>query len=285
MRRPSFQFYPGDWQSNTNLRRCNHAEKGVWLDVMCLLHDSEEYGVLRWTLKEIAQAVGCRLVELKALVTKGVLKGADVGASCEAFIYTPRSGRKNGDPVTLIAAQEGPVWYSSRMVRDEYVRTIRGESSRFGDGNDDASKGRQIKGNGEPPNGAPNPPFGDGSSTASASSPSGTTPVPDGTDAGASPAMPAGLDAKDAIFQVAVPWMVERGVPDKSARSLLGGAMKQFGDDGAWDLAQRLMRERPMEPAAWLAGAINKSMGKGASKHGNFSKQDYRAGVSEDGAF
>ena len=67
MRRPSFQFYPGDWQANSNLRRCTHAEKGVWGDVMCLLHDQEIYGVLRWSLKEIAQAVGCSVSVLKAL--------------------------------------------------------------------------------------------------------------------------------------------------------------------------------------------------------------------------
>ena len=57
MKRPSFQFYVSDWQSNNKLRRCSHAEKGIWLDVMCLMHDSEEYGILRWPLKEVAQAV------------------------------------------------------------------------------------------------------------------------------------------------------------------------------------------------------------------------------------
>ena len=55
MKRPSFQFYPGDWQANSNLRRCTHEEKGVWLDVMCLLHDQEEYGVARWPLKEFCE--------------------------------------------------------------------------------------------------------------------------------------------------------------------------------------------------------------------------------------
>ncbi len=131
MRRPSFQFYPGDWQSNSNLRRCTHAEKGVWVDVMCLLHDQEIYGVLRWSLKEIAQAVGCSVSVLKALVSKGVLKGDDKMLS-ESFIYTPRSGRKNGEPVTLVNTQDGPIWYSSRMVKDEYVRSNAGASTRFG---------------------------------------------------------------------------------------------------------------------------------------------------------
>ena len=107
--------------------------------------------------------------------------------------------------------------------------------------------------------------------------------VPNGT--GGSP--PPGMNSKDAIFQVAVPWMVDRGVPDKSARSLMGGAIKQLGDDAAWNLAQRLMEERPVEPASWVAAAINKSIGKttGANRHGNFGKQDYRAGVEADGSF
>ena len=127
MKRPSFQFYPADWQANSNLRRCTHEEKGIWIDVMCLLHDQEEYGVSRWPLKEIAQAVGCSVAKLKGLVAKGVIKGADTGDLCDSLIYVPRSGRKNGPEVTLIEKQEGPVWYSSRMVVDEYKRILRGE--------------------------------------------------------------------------------------------------------------------------------------------------------------
>jgi hypothetical protein len=148
MRRPSFQFYPGDWSSNPNLRRCTFAEKGVWLEVMCLMHDQDSYGMLRWPLKEIAQAVGCSVKDLEALVRKGVLKGSD-GYLSEPFIYTPRSGRKDGEPVQLVAEQNGPIWYSSRMVKDEYVRTIRGESS----GNGDAPK--------PTPKTSPKPPLGE----------------------------------------------------------------------------------------------------------------------------
>ena len=137
MKRPAFQFYPSDWQGNSNLRRCTHEEKGVWVDVLCLLHDQEEYGVARWPLKEIAQAVGCSPSKLRGLVTKGVLKGADSGEACAALIYVPRSGRRDGDPVTLIPEQPGPVWYSSRMVRDEYKRCNAGASTRFGAQNHD----------------------------------------------------------------------------------------------------------------------------------------------------
>lgn len=169
MRRPSFQFYPGDWTSNSNLRRCSHAEKGLWIDVLCLMHDQEEYGIIRWTLKEIAQAVNSTVSALRGLVDKGIMKGGDKDEPVKPFIYVPRSGRKDGEPVTLVCAQVGPIWYSSRMVKDEYVRTIRGESTRF-DGSEGEAPKKAPK---NKPKASPKTPFGDGSSTASASSPSG----------------------------------------------------------------------------------------------------------------
>jgi hypothetical protein len=133
MKRPSFQFYPGDWRSNAKLRRCTDAERGIWIEVMCLLHDSEEYGVLRWPLKDVAQAIGCKLLGLRALSEKGVLKGADTGSQCEPYVYTPRHAGKDGTPVILVPGQVGPIWFSSRMVCDEYLRTTRGVGTRFGE--------------------------------------------------------------------------------------------------------------------------------------------------------
>jgi hypothetical protein len=130
LKRPAFQFYPADWRNNAKLRRCSWAARGAWMDVLGLLHDSDEYGVLRWELREIARAVGCPLALLKELTSKGVLKGCDKG-SCEAMIFTPRHAGRDGDPAILLASQPGPLWFSSRFIRDEYVRQKRGESTRF----------------------------------------------------------------------------------------------------------------------------------------------------------
>lgn len=125
MKRPSFQFYHGDWRSNAKLRRLSHGLRGIWLEVMCLMADDDEFGLLRWPLEDIAAAVPCKLAELRELIAKGVLKGADAGERSEAFTYTPRHAGRSGKTVTLIEAQAGPLWYSSRMVRDEYIRNQR----------------------------------------------------------------------------------------------------------------------------------------------------------------
>lgn len=171
MKRPSFQFYPADWRNNAKLRRCSWAARGVWIELMGLMHDSDEYGLLRWPLKQIAQALGCPVKLLNELVDCGVLYGCAQG-KCEPFIYTPRSGRKNGEPVELVAAQAGPVWYSPRMVRDEYVRANAGASTRF----------RAPSQPPEPaPEHSPSHREGEDESDGSSSTSSSSTSVPNGT--------------------------------------------------------------------------------------------------------
>lgn len=166
MKRPSMQFYFGDWRNNANLRRCSWEARGVWIEVMGLLHDSDDYGQLRWTLQEIAQAIGAPMKALRELVSKNVLKGCDKG-ECDAYIYTPRHAGKDGDPVALVAVQVGPIWYSTRMVRDEWVRQKRGAGTRFGDTPNDAPNSPPIPPFGEAPKPQPPQREGDGPSSSS----------------------------------------------------------------------------------------------------------------------
>lgn len=133
MDRPAFQFYVKDWTSNQKLRRCSEAARGAWIYILCFLHDSEEYGIARFPLAELAKAAGVTLKSAKELVAKKVLKGGDQGI--EAFVHTPKHAGKSLPQVTLIEASTGPVWYSSRMVKDEWARARRGASTRFGDDN------------------------------------------------------------------------------------------------------------------------------------------------------
>lgn len=160
--RPSFQFYPDDWLSNSNLRRCTHEERGIWMDILCILHDQEEYGVIRWPIADIARAIGTTTAKVKRLAEKGVMKGADSNETAQPLIYTPRSGRRDGNPVTLIAAQKGPLWYSSRMIIDEYKRIVRGGSGETSGADNGERSGERFGANngecfGEAPKGTPKP--------------------------------------------------------------------------------------------------------------------------------
>jgi hypothetical protein len=129
MKRPSFQFYPADWKSNAKLRRCSEAARGAWMDILCTLHDSEEYGVCRWPLEDLARAAGIAMKLARELADKDVLKGADKGYG--GFQHTPTHAGKDGEPITLIEPSTMPVWFSSRMVTDEWHRSVKGASARF----------------------------------------------------------------------------------------------------------------------------------------------------------
>lgn len=166
MKRPSFQFYPADWKNNSKLRRCSEAARGAWIDVLCLLHDCDEYGVCRWSLDELARAAGVSLKLVKELVAKDVLKGAEKNA--EPYVYVPRHAGKDGVPVVLVVCQEGPCWYSSRFVRDEYVRQNKGKGSRFDAGNQPPKNIPPTPPN-SPPMGGIGERQGDGSTSSSTS--------------------------------------------------------------------------------------------------------------------
>jgi len=145
MKRPSFQFYPGDYRANTKLRRCSWAAKGVWFDIICLFHDSDEYGILRWSTEEIALAIGCSIELILELVNKGVLKGSD--NKKEKVSFSTSLSQKNSPPISvkLISDQDTPLWYSSRMVRDEYIRGKRASNGFKSENNPNVPRKKGIE--------------------------------------------------------------------------------------------------------------------------------------------
>ena len=47
MKRPSFQFYPADWLRDTALRSCSTGARGLWIDMICFMHEGNPYGHLK----------------------------------------------------------------------------------------------------------------------------------------------------------------------------------------------------------------------------------------------
>jgi len=46
MKMPALQFYPGDWRKDLAVRSLGYFDRGVWFEMLCLMHESEERGVL-----------------------------------------------------------------------------------------------------------------------------------------------------------------------------------------------------------------------------------------------
>lgn len=100
---PAFMFYPGDWLKDPALRRCSLAARGLWIDLLCLMFECEERGVLAsggraWTDVEISRIVpGDSNLTITCLVE---LVGAGV-----------------------VSRNKSGALFSRRLVRDEETRT------------------------------------------------------------------------------------------------------------------------------------------------------------------
>lgn len=73
--RPSFQFYPGDWLRNAKLSICSLASQGLWLRMMCIMHQAEPYGHLRIGPQRVddnilARAVGVSIKDILPLLSE-----------------------------------------------------------------------------------------------------------------------------------------------------------------------------------------------------------------------
>lgn len=114
-KQPSFQFYPGDWMKDPELRVCSHFARGLLVDLLCAMFEAKHRGRLAmadnqtpWTDEQIVglssgSTPHMKLEALRELETAGVLKRDEHG-----------------------------VLFSARMVRDEEIRQARVESGSKG---------------------------------------------------------------------------------------------------------------------------------------------------------
>lgn len=111
-KRPAFQFYPGDWRTDPSLRLCALLARGLWIEMMAIMHEGEPYGHLTAQGRPISDDMLARLVGESPASVKRAMK------DLEANGVFSRTG-------------EGVI-YSRRMVRDEEVRDARAAGGSLG---------------------------------------------------------------------------------------------------------------------------------------------------------
>ena len=112
MKRPSFQFYPADWLRDTALRSCSTGARGLWIDMICFMHEGNPYGHLK---------VGNKVILSTNLASM-------VGATLKDVIDWLEELHQAG----VYELGEGGQIYSKRMVRDEILRNKRAEGGKLG---------------------------------------------------------------------------------------------------------------------------------------------------------
>ena len=78
---PWMKFYPADWRADPRLRVCSAAARGLWIDMLCVMHEADPRGSLLingQTIadKQLAMLTGIPLDE--AVLLLGELEGSGV---------------------------------------------------------------------------------------------------------------------------------------------------------------------------------------------------------------
>lgn len=64
MSRPWMKFYPTDWRGDEGLGICSISARGLWIEMLCVMHGSEPYGELRINGKPVTTPQLASLVRL-----------------------------------------------------------------------------------------------------------------------------------------------------------------------------------------------------------------------------
>ncbi|KKM05539.1 hypothetical protein LCGC14_1753050 [marine sediment metagenome] len=58
-RRPSLQFYPADWRKDPQLQMCSMSTQGIWINLLCIMWESETEGEITGREEELIHLIGC----------------------------------------------------------------------------------------------------------------------------------------------------------------------------------------------------------------------------------
>ncbi len=112
--RPWLKFFPADWRADPALRMCSLASRGLWMEMLCVMHEATPRGYLVVNGKpmqerQIASLAGCTLDEvtdhLNELIDAGVCSTDEAGVIiCRRMVREtepPRPPTRPGLPPSL----------------------------------------------------------------------------------------------------------------------------------------------------------------------------------------
>ena len=72
------KFFTGDWLKDPAVSLCSPAARGIWMDLLCAMHESGQRGQLRGTNDQLARLARCQPAELAQALTELQTSGAAV---------------------------------------------------------------------------------------------------------------------------------------------------------------------------------------------------------------
>lgn len=226
---PWMKFYPQDWRADEKLRMCSLAARGLWMEMLAIMHRSERYGQLLIsgrvpTDAQLAVQVGALPDEVSALL----LELEDAGV--------------------FSRAASGAI-YSRRMTRDHKKAENAKKNGKLG-GNPSLRKERENTTSDNPSD----------KGGVKAQKPEARDSVSKDTGANADPVK--------VIFDLGRTLLMDAGATADAAGSLIGKWRKEYGDRVVLECLMDCQAKRISNPKEWMPRRLQ-AAGKGQSAQGD----------------
>lgn len=123
---PFMKFYPTDWRSDPRLRSCSLGARGLWIELVGLMHEADPYGHLLIAARaptdaQLSVLVGTSPAELSSALgeleaagvfsrtSKGVIYSRRMTRDAKKAAISRKNGKKGGNP-TLRNQKENQPW-------------------------------------------------------------------------------------------------------------------------------------------------------------------------------
>lgn len=218
---PWLKFYPTDWRSDPALRMCSAAARGVWIDLICLMHEATPYGHLLVNGRCPTDA------------QVAVLTGTPPDQLTQCL-------RELEDAGVFSRTKDGTI-YSRKLTRmAKKAATARNNGRKGGNPtlgkreDNSSSDNLQVKGGVKPQK---------LEARDQSSSVSKDTGVP-----------PPKVDPEKVMFDAGVSLLMASGKSQRDARSMVGMWRKQHGAEAVISAIGRAQREAPVDATAFMQG-------------------------------
>jgi len=92
---PALQFYVGDWRKDPGVQALDYESRGIWFEMLCLMHESEERGKLLLNgkpmpVEALSQSLGLTVENTQQVVKKLIAYGVCGYNETSKMIYNKR---------------------------------------------------------------------------------------------------------------------------------------------------------------------------------------------------
>ena len=120
---PAIQFYPGDWRKDPGIQALDYEERGVWFELLLLMHESPRRGYLELNSAKISDEIIAKILKISEKKWQKI--------------------RKKLENTGVVSVElETQILFNRRMARDEEIRQKHRESGKLG-GNPAFKKGKK----------------------------------------------------------------------------------------------------------------------------------------------